>query len=159
MPPNTPLPTSNPVDDNVWISRQEYDRLRLQSSQPVIQQPVSTINQTISESNKVLQSRRRWQAILGGLLALGLYFSVASGQAANLMVLGAIVIFGGMSLSDYMGKNKSDVVDGVVVPKVYKSNPFKIMAIVLLVMTVLPAVLLVGFFFLVFGLGGGDVGS
>jgi vacuolar-type H+-ATPase subunit D/Vma8 len=166
MPPSTPTPNNPASDDNVWISREEYDRLRSQSVPSVQNVPVVQISQkqaeldyALEKSSQVQRSKRRWQTILGVLLAIGLYFSVASGSAANLWLVLAIVIFGAVSLIDLVTSHSSENVNGVVVPKIYKSNPYKVLTITLLCVTVAPVALMIGFFMLMLTLGGGDMGS
>lgn len=144
--------------DAVWISREEYERLR--AAEAVPRPPQSVVVASVAESNeKVRRGRRRWQVILGVLLAIGLFISVSSGSFANLYVVGAVVIFGGVSLYDYFNSRKLQTAHGMTEEKRLKHNPFKILFYVLFCVVILPPLLMLGFFILLLTLNGGDVGS
>jgi hypothetical protein len=94
----------NQQQDNVWISREEYERLRQQTQQPAlraISQPVvyGAGYQVADEPAKV----KPIQAIIGATLAIGLFLSltVPFFSIISVPILGIMLIFGVMSYNDF----------------------------------------------------------
>lgn len=160
MQPNQPAPPTEQNSANVWISKEEYERLRaLEYRQQTGMVPPVVVPPGVADPQKdvrALQSQRTWQVVLGSLLALALYFSVVSGAAASVWLVLAIVIFGGISLADYFRSHQA----GVTSPaKPFKHNPYKILVLAFAGIAILPSLALVGLFIIFMTLGGGDVGS
>ncbi|MCA9325758.1 hypothetical protein KDA23_06920 [Candidatus Saccharibacteria bacterium] len=156
MQPEKP---ETPGSDNVWISKQEYERLRALEKQQPVASSGSVFNEAQYKNERKAKDQRVWQVVLGGMLAIGLYWSVVSGSYANIFLAAAILVFGGISLWDYHNSRTYKVENGVAMKKTFRVNPYKLIALIILGITVLPVVAMIAFFMLFMSIGGGDVGS
>jgi hypothetical protein len=146
-------PDDQQQSDSVWISKEEYQRLQsLDSQAQVATGKTAEVRADEEDYNK----QHRWQVLLGVILALVLYFSVVSGSGANWFLVLAIIIFGSVSLVDYVRAQKAKQTGQKLA---YKHNPFKWFAIILFAVTVVPFLGFMLLLILFFTLGGGDVGS
>lgn len=145
-------------DNSVWISKEEYERLRAleqeKTAVPVVQSDV----EGEQKQAQALRSQRTWQVILGGLLSVALYVSVVSGSWANAWIVAAIIIFGGVSLVDYIRSHQADE-SGQARPKPFRNNPYKLLVICFAAIALFPVIAFVGILIIFMTLGGGDVGS
>jgi len=85
--------------NNVWVSREEYDRLRQQAGHSVADPTASYAHGQDDDPPKV----RRTQIAIGVILAIGLFLSMTNSlfKFVAIPVLLILLIFAAMSLNDF----------------------------------------------------------
>jgi hypothetical protein len=161
---NNPFSQSQPAKqaavptDAVWISREEYDRLRqaeITQAQSVL--PAAAINDIPAQDKQPLSSLM--PAVLG-LLGIVLFLSFTTPIFSVGLTSFALLIFFGLALISFIdyarNKNKS------VTPKQATKKFLKMLALTALILVILPGIFIVGMiilFILVLGFNGGDIGT
>jgi hypothetical protein len=88
-------------DGKVWISREEYERLRqAEQSQPLPQSPVGTPTPFVSSTN-TLETIQRQELIIGSILGIGFVLSLCVSNLRWLAVL-IVIIFCAFALVSFM---------------------------------------------------------
>lgn len=158
---NTPQPSQPPAPANaVWISREEYDRLRQAetSSQPVAASaPVQSNTVHVQE---IKDTQATTKATILGVLAIALFVGFTTSLLNGAWVSIILLIFFGVSVLgalDYIRKNQNSVSI-----KDASKNIAKILLVTAIVLSMLPMIYIAGvivIFVIMVGLGGGDIGS
>lgn len=161
--------------ENVWISREEYDRLRNNQTTTASTPATVTADSTPFSAAKEEKKAQRMQTILGVVLAIMLLISMTNENlsAFSLLPVSLFAIFAIMSLIDYLRKrhssgtifgspiNPTSTADPAVDAK-HRSSRYKLLLIIALILIALPILAPIAFilFFLVLAaFGGGDIGS
>jgi len=153
----------NQPQDNVWISREEYERLRVAASQPQpqLQQPNQTVNatqpqavvQAFENPDKVSHQQVITGLVLGLMVILSLSFSIFRFFAIPAILI--FLVFAILNIIDFVRAGKG--LNGAATTS-KRRHTYKILLIVgvsLLVVPVVSYMALILFFVLLFSLGGG----
>lgn len=150
--------TTQPPADAVWISREEYDRLRQAETETTSKQQSSAHTATSADdtiwqdTNTKPASKATFLGVLAVILFIGFTTSLLQGEWVSIILL---VFFGVAvaSVINYVRKNS-----GKISAKQVSKNVLKVALITALVLSILPGLYIAGMillFTIMVGFGGG----
>lgn len=147
MPPRNP--NENNDQSKVWISREEYERLRQMENRPPDTPPVISTPAASYQPHSLSDKMAKQQKIVALILAVLLIIVLSVGKLQALVVFIALVfvVFGIMSIVDYQRQRKREDNHDVPLPPGKEPHIFRRLAVIAGILLLIP---IIGYMVMIF---------